>query len=119
MPLYTITTQAALLDDAAKADLAGKLTRLHSEYAGVPETWVHIVFQDYAVGSGFSAGRPSATASFDGVDSQRALRRIQARPVEAPLALGASLHGCSRRGNRPRDSRGTGQPGDGDGANHA
>jgi phenylpyruvate tautomerase PptA (4-oxalocrotonate tautomerase family) len=63
MPLYTITTQAGLLHDAEKADLAGKLTRLHSEYAGVPENWVHIVFQDYAQGSGFSAGRPSATAS--------------------------------------------------------
>ena len=63
MPLYTITTQAGLLPDAAKADLAGKLTRLHSEYAGVPANWVHIVFQDYAVGSGFSAGQPSATAA--------------------------------------------------------
>jgi phenylpyruvate tautomerase PptA (4-oxalocrotonate tautomerase family) len=63
MPLYTITTQAGVLDDAAKADLAGKLTTFHSEYAGVPQNWVHIVFQDYALGSGFSAGRPSATAS--------------------------------------------------------
>jgi len=63
MPLYTITTQAGVLHDAAKADLAGKLTRFHSEYAKVPENWVHIVFQDYAVGSGFTAGRPSATAS--------------------------------------------------------
>src|SRR5271156_5297528 len=63
MPLYTITTQAGVLRDAAKVDLAGKLTRLHSEYAGVPENWVHIVFHDYAVGSGFTAGRPSATAA--------------------------------------------------------
>jgi phenylpyruvate tautomerase PptA (4-oxalocrotonate tautomerase family) len=63
MPLYTITTQAGVLPDAAKAELASRLTRFHSEYAGIPENWVHIVFQDYAVGSGFSAGRPSATAS--------------------------------------------------------
>jgi phenylpyruvate tautomerase PptA (4-oxalocrotonate tautomerase family) len=63
MPLYTIMTQAGVLDDAAKADLAGKVTAFHSEYAGVPQNWVHIVFQDYAVGSGFSAGRASATVA--------------------------------------------------------
>jgi phenylpyruvate tautomerase PptA (4-oxalocrotonate tautomerase family) len=63
MPLYTITTQAGVLDGAAKADLAAKLTSLHSEYAGVPKNWVHVVFQDYAPGSGFTGGLPSATAA--------------------------------------------------------
>jgi phenylpyruvate tautomerase PptA (4-oxalocrotonate tautomerase family) len=63
MPLYTITTQAGVLDDSAKANLAQKLTTFHSEYAGVPQNWVHIVFLDYPTGSGFSAGNPSATAS--------------------------------------------------------
>jgi hypothetical protein len=29
--------------------------------AGVPKNWVHIVFQDYAPGCGFTAGEPSAT----------------------------------------------------------
>jgi phenylpyruvate tautomerase PptA (4-oxalocrotonate tautomerase family) len=63
MPLYTLTTQAGVLNDQAKADLADQLTRLHSEYSGVPPNWVHIVFQDYAVGSGFTAGKPAATAA--------------------------------------------------------
>ena len=63
MPLYTITTQAGVLDGVAKADLAVKLTSLHSEYAGVPKNWVHIVFQDYAPGSGFTGGLSSATAA--------------------------------------------------------
>ena len=63
MPLYTITTQAGVLDDPAKAELADRLTAFHSEYAGVPKTWVHIVFHDYPNGSGFSAGRPSPTAA--------------------------------------------------------
>ena len=36
MPLYTITTQVGVLDSAAKADLANKLTAFHIEYAGVP-----------------------------------------------------------------------------------
>jgi phenylpyruvate tautomerase PptA (4-oxalocrotonate tautomerase family) len=63
MPLYTLTTQVGVLSAQAKTDLAARLTKLHSGYAGVPENWVHVVFQDYAVGSGFTAGQPAATAA--------------------------------------------------------
>lgn len=59
MPLYTVTTQAGVLSEEAKRGLAAQLTKLHSEYAGVPPNWVHIVFQDYSAGSGFTAGKPS------------------------------------------------------------
>ena len=63
MPLYTVTTEAGVLSGEAKARLAGKLTTFHSEYAGVPKNWVHVVFHDYAPGSGFTAGEASATAA--------------------------------------------------------
>lgn len=63
MPLYTLTTQDGALSRDAKAKLAMQLTTLHSEYAGVPKNWVHIVFQDYAPDCGFTAGIPSATAA--------------------------------------------------------
>jgi phenylpyruvate tautomerase PptA (4-oxalocrotonate tautomerase family) len=63
MPLYTITTQAGVLDASAQLDLADKLTAFHAEYAGVPRNWVHIVFHEYPSGSGFTAGRRSATAA--------------------------------------------------------
>jgi phenylpyruvate tautomerase PptA (4-oxalocrotonate tautomerase family) len=63
VPLYTVTTQHGVLSNDAKADLAAKLTTLHCELSGVPKNWVHIVFQDYAVGSGFTAGEPAATAA--------------------------------------------------------
>jgi phenylpyruvate tautomerase PptA (4-oxalocrotonate tautomerase family) len=63
MPLYTVTTQSGVLCAAAKAKLAAEVTTLHSEYSGVPKDWVHIVFQDYPQGSGFTAGRSSATAA--------------------------------------------------------
>ena len=63
MPLYTLTTQVGVLDDEAKSDLAIELTKLHSQYAGVPENWVHVVFQEYGVGSGFTAGKPAAAAA--------------------------------------------------------
>jgi phenylpyruvate tautomerase PptA (4-oxalocrotonate tautomerase family) len=63
VPLYTITTQAGVLDGPAKAELASRLTAFHSEYAGVPKNWVHIVFHEYPSGSGFTAGGPSATVA--------------------------------------------------------
>ena len=63
MPLYTVMTQAGALSGEAKAKLAGELTTFHSEYAGVPKNWVHIVFQEYAPGSGFTAGKVSATVA--------------------------------------------------------
>jgi phenylpyruvate tautomerase PptA (4-oxalocrotonate tautomerase family) len=56
MPLYTIMTESGALSDNEKAKLAGELTTFHAEYAGVPKNWVHVVFQDYAAGSGFTAG---------------------------------------------------------------
>jgi phenylpyruvate tautomerase PptA (4-oxalocrotonate tautomerase family) len=61
MPLYTVTTQSGVLTAEAKVKLAGELTAFHAEYSGVPKNWVHIVFQDYAPGSGFTAGEVSAT----------------------------------------------------------
>jgi phenylpyruvate tautomerase PptA (4-oxalocrotonate tautomerase family) len=63
MPLYTITTQAGVLSSEAKATLAGELTAFHSEYAGVPKNWVHIVFQEYPKGNGFTAGDVAAAAA--------------------------------------------------------
>jgi phenylpyruvate tautomerase PptA (4-oxalocrotonate tautomerase family) len=63
MPLYTITAQAGVLDSTAKINLADKLTAFHAEYAAVPKNWVHIVFHEYPSGSGFTAGRVSATAA--------------------------------------------------------
>jgi phenylpyruvate tautomerase PptA (4-oxalocrotonate tautomerase family) len=63
MPLYTVMTQAGVLSDTAKAKLAGELTAFHSEYSGVPKNWVHIIFQDYPPGSGFTAGEAAPAAS--------------------------------------------------------
>jgi phenylpyruvate tautomerase PptA (4-oxalocrotonate tautomerase family) len=63
MPLYTVSTQVGVLGSDAKADLAAKLTALHCEMSGVPKNWVHIVFQEYPQGSGFTAGEPAATVS--------------------------------------------------------
>jgi phenylpyruvate tautomerase PptA (4-oxalocrotonate tautomerase family) len=63
MPLYTVTTQAGQLGDGARAKLALELTTLHSEYAGVPRNWVHVIFHEYAEGRGFTAGEPAAVVA--------------------------------------------------------
>ena len=63
MPLYTVTTQAGVLSGEAKATLAAELTALHSDYANVPKNWVHVIFQEYAAGNGFTAGEVAAAAA--------------------------------------------------------
>jgi phenylpyruvate tautomerase PptA (4-oxalocrotonate tautomerase family) len=63
MPLYTVMTQTDLLNGEARARLAEDLTAFHCEYSGVPRAWVHIVFQDYAPGHGFSAGKVAPAAA--------------------------------------------------------
>src|SRR6201999_3215310 len=52
-----------VLSGEAKASFAAKLTGFHPEYAGVPKNWVHIVFQEYAPGNGFTAGEVASTAA--------------------------------------------------------
>jgi phenylpyruvate tautomerase PptA (4-oxalocrotonate tautomerase family) len=61
VPLYTVTTQAGVLSAEAKVEPAVALTTFHAEYSGVPKNWVHIAFQDYAAGSGFTAAEVAAT----------------------------------------------------------
>jgi phenylpyruvate tautomerase PptA (4-oxalocrotonate tautomerase family) len=63
MPLYTISTQSGVLASEAKASLAEELTAFHCVYSGVPRTWVHVIFQEYAPGNGYTAGRAAATAA--------------------------------------------------------
>jgi phenylpyruvate tautomerase PptA (4-oxalocrotonate tautomerase family) len=63
MPLYTVMTQTGVLSGEAKARLAESLTDFHCEYSGVPKIWVHIVFQDYAPGNGFSGGKAAPAAA--------------------------------------------------------
>ena len=63
MPLYTSMTQEGILSSEAKTRLAVELTELHASYSGVPKNWVHVVFQEYPAGNGFTAGEAAATAA--------------------------------------------------------
>jgi phenylpyruvate tautomerase PptA (4-oxalocrotonate tautomerase family) len=47
----------------AKAALAEELTAFHCAYSGVPRTWVHVIFQEYAPGNGYTAGKAAPAAA--------------------------------------------------------
>jgi phenylpyruvate tautomerase PptA (4-oxalocrotonate tautomerase family) len=83
MPLYTITTQAGVLDSPAKADLADKLTAFHGEYAGVPKNWVHVVFHEYPIGSLWSLVQ-AATGAAD----EEIVLGIQEVPSSQAMEMG-------------------------------
>ncbi len=63
MPLYTVVVQDGVLTPEAKSKFAEAITAFHVEYAGVPRSFVHIIFQTYTPGDGFTAGDAAATAA--------------------------------------------------------
>lgn len=48
MPLYIVNSKAGAIPEAAKAELANDLTRIHCEVTDAPPTFVHVFFFDDA-----------------------------------------------------------------------
>jgi len=63
MPLYTLAMEDGCLDAAGRQRLADQITSLHVEMSGVERNWVHVIFQEYRQGYGFTAGQPAAAVS--------------------------------------------------------
>lgn len=59
MPIYTCTTAQATLTPDNKADLAGEITRIHSEINHVPSTYVNVVFNELPSGNVYTDGTPA------------------------------------------------------------
>jgi phenylpyruvate tautomerase PptA (4-oxalocrotonate tautomerase family) len=59
MPIYEVTTIEGTLDDAQRSQLAGEITRIHTEETGAPADFVHVLFPELAPGRTYRAGRPS------------------------------------------------------------
>jgi phenylpyruvate tautomerase PptA (4-oxalocrotonate tautomerase family) len=57
MPLYFCFTPHGAISGPVKSGLAKEITRLHIEATGTPAAFIHVVFQDLAVGSHFLAGK--------------------------------------------------------------
>src|SRR5580704_13588485 len=63
MPLYTVSTESGVLTGEARAALAQDLTAFHCAYSGVPPAWVHVIFQEYAPGNAYTAGKTAAAVA--------------------------------------------------------
>jgi phenylpyruvate tautomerase PptA (4-oxalocrotonate tautomerase family) len=63
MPMYFSVTQEGTLSEEARARVASEVTRIHTTATGAPTKWVHVIFQTYPPGFGFSDGvaGPAAT----------------------------------------------------------
>jgi phenylpyruvate tautomerase PptA (4-oxalocrotonate tautomerase family) len=85
MPLYTVSTQCGVLSGEAKAALAEELTAFHCAYSDVPRPWVHVIFQEYAPGNGYTAGKAAAAAALTLLIRTGSLGGVQAGAHQAPM----------------------------------
>jgi phenylpyruvate tautomerase PptA (4-oxalocrotonate tautomerase family) len=77
MPVYQCIAQEGSLTDESRAEIAGEITRLHSEATGAPRSFVNVLFVDVPRGRMFTAGEPSATSIIAG--TIRAGRTLEVR----------------------------------------
>jgi len=66
MPVYTCTTVESALTAEVKADLAGEISRIHSDINHVPSTYVNVVFHGLPADSIYTDGVPSAPLLING-----------------------------------------------------
>jgi phenylpyruvate tautomerase PptA (4-oxalocrotonate tautomerase family) len=66
MPIYQCFSPAGLLDDSARGQLAGQITRIHCDATGVPPSFVNVMFTDVPPGRYFVAGQPSTHSVVSG-----------------------------------------------------
>ena len=60
MPIYTVTTQQALMNVAQKKAVADKIAEIHARITGGPKSYIHVFFKEYPKGDGFVGGVESA-----------------------------------------------------------
>lgn len=91
----TLSGQPDVLSSGAKADLAAKLTTLHSQTDGGPVSWVHIIPLAHGTRSppsGFAVPFCGVTGGFAGALFSRVLV-IRVLECEAPRDLGSGVTG--------------------------
>jgi phenylpyruvate tautomerase PptA (4-oxalocrotonate tautomerase family) len=67
MPFYQCTTQAGLLTDGQKADLAREITRIHCAATGAPESFVTVSYHEVSPADLYVAGEPSSASRITGL----------------------------------------------------
>jgi phenylpyruvate tautomerase PptA (4-oxalocrotonate tautomerase family) len=66
MPFYTCIFKQGLLNQLQKEKIAAGITNIHCDLTAAPRHFVHVVFEHYAEGDGFSGGLPSQAALIRG-----------------------------------------------------
>ena len=66
MPIYQCISPEGLLDESTRRNLAEGITRIHCDAAGVPPSFVNVIFTDVPAGRYFVAGMPSAHSVVNG-----------------------------------------------------
>lgn len=66
MPIYQCISPEGLLDQSTRATVAEEITRIHCAAAGVPPSFVNVIFLDVPKGRYFVAGKPSGHSVLSG-----------------------------------------------------
>ncbi|UAK55267.1 tautomerase family protein [Mycolicibacterium smegmatis] len=66
MPLYQIDTVKGRLTPSVKAEIANKVTDIHCQLTGAPDTFVNVVFREYTEGDCFVARKPEGRSFLGG-----------------------------------------------------
>ena len=66
MPIYQCISPEGLLDESTRGNLAEEITRIHCDAAGVPPSFVNVIFTDVPADRYFVAGKPSAHSVVNG-----------------------------------------------------
>ncbi len=75
MPVYQVHHSAGSLDDAQRAEIAGRITEIHVANTGAPSIFVNVVFTEIPRGATFTGGKRSNLSVIVG-----SIRR--GRPIE-------------------------------------
>lgn len=97
MPVYSVTTQAGVLDEDQRRRLAQGITAIHGEETGAPEPLIHVVFNAYPPGAVYSSGRPGAPNVINASIRAGRSEEIRVRMLERMTALMCEIAGVSAR----------------------
>ncbi len=70
MPFYTCIHLDGLLNDEARKNMARGITDVHCELTGAPRHFVHVIFQPYRTGDGYTGGESSKVVNLRGTIRQ-------------------------------------------------
>ena len=97
MPVYTVVTEMAHLDQAQKQELAVGITRIHAEQSPTLGEPIHVVFFAYPKGAGWSSAEPSSPIMVTSRFSAHGLEHLRERLTPRITGLVCEVLGVPAR----------------------